>query len=454
MRADLRGWVKTGRASANRPVDGASAAAFRMIFGLLCLAVVIRYFAHGWIEPLYIEPAHHFPYLGFGWLQPWPGWGMYAHFAVLGLLSLGIAAGYRLRWCAALFFVGFTYVELLDRTTYLNHHYLISLVSLLLVVLPLQRSVVPAWALWTLRAQVGVVYVFAGIAKLNPDWLFDAQPMRIWLYQHGDLPVVGPMLQELWVAYAMSWGGGLFDLAIVPALLWRRTRLPAYCTLVAFHVATWVLFPQLGIFPWLMIGLTLIFFAPDWPRQLLRPLRLLTRQGDDDTAARPIKPWVNRVALVALALFAVIQLALPMRHYAYGGNVRWTEEGYLFAWRVMLTEKVGFVRYRVHDPDSGRSWLVEPGKYLTPLQVERMAFQPELIRQTADFIADDFADRGHTNVTVTADAFVAFNGRPNTRLIDPATDLASVRPGLGPKSWVIPYESPDAVAEIPEGPVR
>ena len=82
---------------------------------------------------------------------------MHAHFAVLGLLSLGIAAGYRLRLCAALFFVGFTYGELLDRATYLNHHYLISLVSLLLVVLPLQRSVGPAWALWTLRAKVGAV---------------------------------------------------------------------------------------------------------------------------------------------------------------------------------------------------------------------------------------------------------------------------------------------------------
>ena len=105
-------------------------------------------------------------------------------------------------------------------------------------------------------------------------------------------------------------------------------------------------------------------------------------------------------------------------------------------------------------PDSGRSWLVEPDEYLTPLRVERMAFQPELIRQTADFIAEDFAARGHANVTVTADAFVAFNGRPNTRLIDPGTDLASVRPGLGPKSWVIPYESPAPVAEIPARPLR
>ena len=450
-----------------RRVDTSSVVAFRALFGLLGLAVVIRFFAHGWIGPLYVDPTHHFTYLGFGWVQPWPGWGMYAHFAALGLLSLGIAAGCRPRICAALFCVGFTYVELIDRTTYLNHYYLMSLVSLLLAVLPLYGNSVPVWAVWVLRAQVGVVYVFAGIAKLNPDWLLHALPMRIWLYQHGDLPVVGPLLQELWVAYAMSWGGALFDLAIVPALLWRRTRLPAYGTLVAFHLATWVLFPQLGVFPWLMIGLTLIFFVPDWPRRLFAfclwlsplpipsfPRRRESRtypqhaaldsgfRRNDESRGRNDEPrhsWPIRALVVSLMLFAVVQLALPLRHFAYPGNVRWTEEGYLFAWRVMLTEKVGYVRYQVREPDTGQSWLVEPEAYLTPLQIERMSFQPDMIRQTARMIADDFAERGHADVVVNADAFVAFNGRPNARLINPAVDLASIRPGLAPKAWVLPF---------------
>ena len=433
-----------------RRVDASSVVAFRALFGLLGLAVVIRFFAHGWIGPLYVDPTHHFTYLGFGWVQPWPGWGMYAHFAALGLLSLGIAAGCRPRICAALFCVGFTYVELIDRTTYLNHYYLMSLVSLLLAVLPLYGNSVPAWAVWVLRAQVGVVYVFAGMAKLNPDWLLHALPMRIWLYQHGDLPVVGPLLQELWVAYAMSWGGAMFDLAIVPALLWRRTRVPAYGTLVAFHLATWVLFPQLGVFPWLMIGLTLIFFAPDWPRRLFAfviasaawqsrmPIRRSRSQRDCRVATLlAMTRWGRLSAVAALTLFALIQIALPLRHFAYPGNVRWTEEGYLFAWRVMLTEKVGYVRYQVSAPETGQSWLVEPEGYLTPLQIERMSFQPDMIRQTARMIADDFAERGHGDVVVNADAFVAFNGRPNARLINPAVDLASIGPGVAPKRWVL-----------------
>ena len=473
MKTHAASWLGAAKRLADAQVDGASIVAFRVIFGLFGILVVARFFAHGWIGPLYVEPDHHFTYLGFGWVQSWPVWGMHAHFIALGALSLGIAAGYRQRLCAALFCVGFTYVELIDRTTYLNHHYLMSLVSLVLAILPLRRGTVPLWTIWALRAQVGIVYVFAGIAKLNPDWLFHALPMRIWLYQHGDLPLLGPLLQELWVAYAMSWGGAMFDLAIVPALLWPRTRLPAYCTLVAFHLATWVLFPQLGIFPWLMIGLTLIFFKPDWPRRLFAlrlrhstiriPSFLCSRESttslqhealdsgfrrNDEVRSRNDKTgrsWRAHALLIALMLFAVVQLALPLRHYAYPGNVRWNEEGYLFAWRVMLTEKVGYVRYRVREPATGQSWLVEPDEYLTPLQVERMSFQPDMIRQTAHIIAKDFSERGYTDVVVNADAFVAFNGRPNTRLIAPDVDLASVRPGLAPKTWVLPYK-PDAAA--------
>ncbi len=118
----------------------------------------------------------------------------------------------------------------------------------------------------------------------------------------------------------------------------------------------------------------------------------------------------------------------------------------MLAWRVMLTEKVGFVQYRVRDLETGQAWLVNPDSYLTPLQTERMAFQPDMILQTAHFIADDFARRGHPDVVVNADAFVAFNGRPNARLIEPGVDLASVRPGLAPKQWILSYENQTSIA--------
>lgn len=461
-----------GRAgvAARQPVDAASLAAFRVLFGLAALLVVGRFFAYGWIGELYIEPAHHFTYPGFGWVQPWPGWGMQAHFAALGLLALGIAAGYRYRLCAALFCVGFVYVELLDKTVYLNHYYWLALVSLLLVFLPLHRALsvdawrerrtlwgggAPAGAVWLLRAQLAAVYLFAGAAKLNADWRLHGQPLHIWLQDHSGLPLIGPLLGELWAARAFSWGGALFDLSIVGWLLWRPSRPAAYFVLAAFHLATWLLFPQIGVFPWLMMGAALIFFAPDWPRRFLAhlgrarggrwtPGGAFRRDGNgrltatrNESRARPVR-WRQTAIVAAAALFIAAQLVLPLRHYAYPGNVRWNEEGYRFAWRVLLTEKAGMAEYRVSDPASGRQWLVGPEDYLTPLQAERMATQPDMILETAHIIARDFAARGHPAVQVRADVFVAMNGRRYARLVDPHTDLAAVSPGLAPKGWLRP----------------
>ena len=447
---------------ASQPVSGGSAAVFRVVFGLVGLVAVVRFFIHGWVADLYINPSYHFSYLGFGWVQPWPGWGMYAHFAALGLLSVCVVVGYRYRLSVILFTLGFAYVELIDKTTYLNHYYLMTLLGLLMVFLPLhhtasvdawrnptvRRAENPQWVLWILRLQLAIVYVFAGIAKLNPDWLLNAQPLRIWLYGHGDLALAGPLLQEMWVASAMSWGAAFFDLTIAAWLLWHRSRPWAYVVLAGFHLMTWVLFPQLGIFPWLMMGSALIFFAPDWPQRLLAKVPGMARvvrsisypAPGPGIAARSCLTWRYRAAVAALALFVFFQLAMPLRHFAYPGNVRWNEEGYRFAWRVMLSEKTGFVEYRVHDPDTGRTWLVAPDTYLTPLQTERAAIQPDMILQTAHLVAADFARRGHGDVIITADAFASWNGRANARLVDPNTDLARITPGLAPKRWVLPYE--------------
>ena len=118
-----------------------------------------------------------------------------------------------------------------------------------------------------------------------------------------------------------------------------------------------MLFSRLGIFPWLMMGAARIFFAPDWPRRLFERTLRARLDHDDPRSPLPIplpRRWTVRVAIAAVVLFAVVQLAMLLRHFAYPGNVRWNEEGYRFAWRVMLTEKAGFVQYRVRDANTGK----------------------------------------------------------------------------------------------------
>ena len=270
-------------AAAARPVPADSAAVFRIAYGLLVAFGSVRFLARGWVDALYLEPAHHLTYPGFEWVRPLAAPWMHLHMAALAGLGLCIAVGYRHRLAAALFVVGFTYTELIEASLYLNHYWFVTLAGVLVWLLPVGHRwsldaargrvtaspVVPAGTVWALRAQVAVVYGFAGLAKLNPDWLFEAQPLRIWLADRTCLPLIGPLLDEPAVAYLASWWGAFFDCTIVGWLLWRRSRPWAFAVLVAFHLATAALF-QIGIFPWVMILAVLVFFAPDWPRRLAR----------------------------------------------------------------------------------------------------------------------------------------------------------------------------------------
>jgi hypothetical protein len=420
------GLIRRTRVRASTPVDIASLAAFRIVFGLVMFAGIVRFLASGWIQTMYGDPTYFFTYPGFDWVVAWPVWGMYLHYGVLAGLALAIAAGVRYRIVTPLFVLGFAYTQLIDVTNYLNHHYLVVLLGGLLAFLPAHRawsfdawrdpalraSQIPAWMVWLLRFQVGVVYVFAGLAKAQSDWLLHAQPLNIWLTARVDTPVIGPWLDERWVAYAMSWGGFLFDTTIVLWLSWRRTRLAAYAVLIGFHAAVGYFF-NIGMFPFIMTTSALIFFSPSWPR------RLFVRR-----APAPTGPaiTVSRRWLPVVGIYVAIQALVPLRHHVMPGDVLWNEEGMRFAWQVMVREKHGAVTYVAHFPD-GRRLEVPPRRYLTPRQEREMAGQPDLIRQLARRIAADLRAAGHPDVEVTADTRVSLNGRPPIPMIDPDVDL-------------------------------
>ena len=434
----------------SEPVDASSIAVFRIAFGIVALVAITRFFAHGWIDQLYVDPLHHFSYVGFEWVRAWPAPWMHLHFAALGTLSISIILGWHARASLLLFALGFTYVELIDKTTYLNHYYFISLAALLLAFIPHDRAWsldarrangtgwTPIWTVWALRVQLALVYLFAGFAKLNHDWIVNATPLRLWLPQHAHLPIIGPLLDETWVAYAMSWAGAAFDLTIVVWMLWGRSRPLAFGVLIVFHLVTGQLF-MIGVFPYMMIAASLIFFSPGWPRRLAsrRQHRPMAATALPTGGPAPRVPsMVGRFAVLIGIAVLVVQLVVPLRHHLYPGPVQWNEEGYRFSWRVLLTEKVGHVEYRVTDAQ-GRSWLEFPVSFLSPLQAERMTTQPDLILATAHIIRDHHGQLGR-QVTVNADAFVSFNGRAHHRLIDPDVDLASEPQGIAPKLWLLP----------------
>jgi vitamin K-dependent gamma-carboxylase len=425
-----------------RPVDAAGLAVFRIAFGLLCFVAAARMLLSGWIPRLYVEPRFFFKLWGLELAQPWSEAGMVAHYAALAALALCVAVGFHTRKSAALFFAGFTYTQLVDVTNYLNHHVLVSLLALLLVVVPTdglwsvdawrrperRRETVPAWAVLALRIQVGLVYFHAGLAKLGADWLLQGQPLGIWLRARTETPLIGPWLGEPWVALAASWAAFLFDTTIVLWLSLRRTRPYAYAAVLVFHSLTHLLF-NIGMFPFIMTVAATVFFSPSWPRRWLSaPARALA----------PAPPRPVPAGVWVLGALLAVQAIVPLRHLAYPGDVLWTEEGMRFAWKVMVREKHGSVTFHVRQPETGRSVQVSPRRYLTAKQEREMAGQPDLILQLARHIAADFRAAGHGDVEVRVEAHVSLNGRPPRLLVDPARDLAHERDGLWPKDWILP----------------
>ena len=190
---------------------------FRLWFGWMMIFTVVRFAFNGWIRQLYIEPSYYFTYYGLGWIQPFSDYIMYGVFVLLAVSAIGIFLGYKYRLSTVLFFLLFTYVELIDKTNYLNHYYFISLVSFLMIFLPCAREFsldaltkgslneVSKFYLYLIRVQVGLVYFFAGLAKVNYTWLIQALPLKMWLGALVHKPLIGWLFKFKLTAYIFSW---------------------------------------------------------------------------------------------------------------------------------------------------------------------------------------------------------------------------------------------------------
>ena len=402
-----------------------------------------RFLWNGWVEELYLKPTFHFTFWGFDWIKPLPEFLMYGLVVSTLLLALMVAAGLLYRWAIILFFLAFTYMELIDVALYLNHYYFISLVAFLMIFLPANsgysldayfgkskgKAFIPTIYPEIIKWQLTIVYFFAGMAKIRPDWLLEAQPLKIWLSTRADFPVMGPLLELDWVAYFFSWSGMIYDCTTPFFLFNKKTRPFAFITVVIFHVTTWLLF-NIGMFPWIMIASTLIFFdVEDWKKimNILR-IKLCLPSLVNLTAANSFK--VPTIMKWGLIIYFVLQLLVPLRQYFYPGNSLWTELGYRFSWNVMLVEKTGYCHFVVRDNSTHQSWTILPKDYLTVLQEKQMSFQPDMIWQFAQKLKKNFARKGYEDLSVFVYNKVSLNGGPSNFLIDPNMDLLAIKTPL------------------------
>ena len=429
-------------------------AVFRIGFGVMMLISIVRFWLNGWIDTLYIQPKFHFSYYGFAWVQPLGNY-TYIIFAVCGISAFLVAIGLKYRIAIITLFLSFTYIELMDKTTYLNHYYFISVLSFLMIFLPanayfsvdnlLKRRTftsIPKWTTSSIKVLVSIVYFYAGLAKVNSDWLFKAMPLKIWLPSKYDLPLIGnSLMQQNWFHYAMSWSGMIYDLCIPFLLLFKPTRWFAFGLVVFFHVFTRVLFP-IGIFPYIMIVTALIFFDVEVHERILNGFRFLLKPFKINTEKLQSKIYnykAQRLVLPIIGLFFIIQLSLPFRYLLYPNELFWTEEGFRFSWRVMLMEKMGYTTFKIVDGETGNGFLVDNSDFLTSFQEKQMSFQPDFILEYAHYLGDHFKGQGHKNIQIFATSYVALNGRLSQPYIDTTVDLYKEKESFQHKDWILPF---------------
>ena len=402
-----------------------------------------------------------FPYLGFGWVQPLPEPWLSLYFVGGFLLGLCVAAGYRFRITAPLFALSFTYLFLLEKAHYLNHAYLFAWLAWVLALTPAWREwsvdvwrrprewrpVAPAWSVYVFPFLMGLVYFFGGINKINYDWLIEAMPLHLWLQSRAEMPVLGPLWEQKVTAYVMAWGGMLLDLLAPFLLLHRTLRWVALGLLLGFHATNHLIF-NIGIFPYLSLVLTSLFFAPDWPNRFVdwlarrlawvRRWRRAWRARVGGVGAGPREPEYGvRLVLPLLVVITLVHVALPLRHRFFASDVGWSEEGHRYSWRMMLRSKQGYGNFRLVDRRTGREERVRPADSLDFKQSRKLMTHPDMILQYAHHLRDVRAAAGQ-DVAVYADIHARLNGRDYVRYIDPTVDLGRTEwTWFGSKPWIL-----------------
>lgn len=436
----------------NRLTHAAPLAIYRIAIGLMLFISIARFWSKGWIAELYIKPLHFFPFYGFEFIRPLGNY-TYALFFICAIAALMVALGWFYRISSVVLFLTFSYIELMDKSTYLNHYYFMSLVLFILMFLPADRyfsidakrkpatlaDQVPQWCIDVLKLMMVILYFYAGLAKINSDWLLHALPLKIWLPSRNDLPIIGWLFNYPLMALIFSWFGCLYDLSIAFLLWYKKTRIWAYLTVVVFHGLTAILFP-IGMFPYVMIIAALIFFSANFHLRLISLLnKILKCRAAFITPgiAFRYQRGVQQCMLALFAAFFLVQIVFPFRYLCYPGELFWTEQGYRFSWRVMLMEKAGYTQFTIKD-STGKYAVANNNEFLTVLQEKMMSTQPDMMLYYAHLLRDHYARLGFKSPQVYVDSYVALNGRSGRIFINPSTDLAKEKDDFKPKSWILP----------------
>lgn len=433
-------------------MDNSPLIVFRIFFGILVSCESFGAILTGWVRENLVEPKYTFPFIGFEWLQPLPGNGMYFYFCLMGCLGILIALGYRYRLAALSFALLWSGAYLMQKISYNNHYYLLLLVAYMMALFPAERAVsldakrnpklrgnsMPQWVKWMVIGQLFLVYTYASLAKFYSGW-WDLSFTQMVMLDKADYFLIGKLLQQPWAQRAITLVGILFDLLVVPGLLYKPTRKLFFALSLFFHLFNSVVF-QIGIFPYLALAFTVFFFEPETIR------KLFFKKKPAYTGEEVVLPPHKNLGMGLAGTYFLVQLLLPVRHWAITDDVLWTEEGHRMSWRMMLRSRQAKVSFKVVNKETGATYRIDPKEHLTRKQRTRMPAHPDMLWQFAQYLEREFAAKGEKVAVYAQDSQVSINGSHYHAFVDPRVDLAAEEwHHWGHHSWILP--SPWSKAE-------
>lgn len=280
-----------------------------------------------------------------------------------------------------------------------------------------EENTMPYWISLLFIIQVAIVYVFASIAKFYPDWL-DGTFTRNLLADSTNVITLKKLFLQKWFYLFIAYMGIIFDLLIVPLLLFKKTRMLALLASLTFHLFN-AIFLEIGIFPFFALTFALFFYEPETIRSVF-----LRRKTSIETDNGHSNYYGKKIVYFLIIPYLIIQLLLPLRHHFIEGDVLWTEEGHRLSWRMMLRERNGFIHIRIKDLKTGEESLYDYRKNLTDKQIQNLATKPDFIWQYCQYIKKEFKGK---EIAIFIDCKNSINRKEYKTLIDPKFDMAKAK---------------------------
>ena len=410
-------------------IDNSPLIIFRILFGFLVAAESFGAILTGWVKSVFIDTHFTFTFIGFEALEVLHGNVMYFYFIIMGILGVLILLGAKYRFAIIAFTVLWTAVYLAQKTAYNNHYYLLAVISFYMCFLPankyksldakwnpkIKSEVMPYWVSLLFILQISMVYVFAAIAKFYPDWL-DGTFTRNLLSNSTQIAFLKSLFAEKLFYLFIAYAGILFDLLIVPFLLFKKTRTIAFIASLVFHIFNAITL-QIGIFPFFALGFTLFFYEPETIRSFFFKKR-------NPVAIETTNSEQKKIVHYIIIPFLIVQLILPIRHHFIEGNVLVTEEGHRMSWRMMLRQKSGYIRFKVINNTTKEHTYYNYNKNLTYKQVNALTTKPDFIWQYCQRIKKEYKGK---DISIYIDCKNSINQKNYETLIDPKQDFAKAK---------------------------